>query len=127
MLALTLPKRLANLCSAIRATLGQRQIRQRPGLALNAHSGNEWGKIPVLTGECPKHKNKMKRRGSIVTANLQKVSFVHVDTNFEVLPNLSNIYGSRTISINQPLWLKSSKCKSRYIFSILFNMHSLSN
>src|SRR6218665_578360 len=25
-------------------------IRQSPGLALNAHSGNEWGKIPVLTG-----------------------------------------------------------------------------
>ena len=38
------------LCSAIWATLGQRQIRQSPGLALNAHSGNEWGKIPVLTG-----------------------------------------------------------------------------
>src|SRR6218665_3037453 len=37
------PKRLANLCSAIRATLGQRQIRQSPGLALNAHSGNDWG------------------------------------------------------------------------------------
>src|SRR6218665_1291240 len=36
----------------MRATLGQRQIRQSPGLALNAHSGNEWGKIPVLTGEC---------------------------------------------------------------------------
>src|SRR6218665_3293916 len=29
---------------------GQRQICQSPGLALNAHSGNEWGKIPVLTG-----------------------------------------------------------------------------
>src|SRR6218665_1873535 len=42
--------RLPNLCSAIRATLGQRQFRQSPGLALNAHSGNEWGKIPVLTG-----------------------------------------------------------------------------
>src|SRR6218665_2985548 len=27
-----------------------KQIRQSPGLALNAHSGNEWGKIPVLTG-----------------------------------------------------------------------------
>src|SRR6218665_4201540 len=37
-------------CSAIRATLGQRQFRQSPGLALNAHSGNEWDKIPVLTG-----------------------------------------------------------------------------
>ena len=23
---------------------------KRLGLALNAHSGNEWGKIPVLTG-----------------------------------------------------------------------------
>src|SRR6218665_1443723 len=50
MFALTLPERLPNFCSAIRATLGQRQIRQSPGLALNAHSGNEWGKIPVLTG-----------------------------------------------------------------------------
>src|SRR6218665_463586 len=45
-----LPYWLPNFCSAIRATLGQRQIRQSPGLALNAHSGNEWGKIPVLTG-----------------------------------------------------------------------------
>src|SRR6218665_1675524 len=27
-----------------------KQFRQSPGLALNAHSGNEWGKIPVLTG-----------------------------------------------------------------------------
>jgi len=34
----------------MRSTLGQRQICQSPGLALNAHSGNEWGKIPVLTG-----------------------------------------------------------------------------
>jgi len=50
MFALTLPKWLANLCSAIRATLGQRQIRQSPGLAQNAHSGNDWGPIPVLTG-----------------------------------------------------------------------------
>src|SRR6218665_892962 len=55
MFALTLPwpyitVRLPNFCSANRATLGQRQIRQSPGLALNAHSGNEWGKIPVLTG-----------------------------------------------------------------------------
>src|SRR6218665_2554344 len=50
MFALTLPFRLPNFCSTIRATLGQRQIRQSPGLALNAHSGNEWGKIPVLTG-----------------------------------------------------------------------------
>src|SRR6218665_94016 len=50
MFALTLPKRLPNFCSAIRATLGQRQIRQSPGFALNAHSGNEWGNIPVLTG-----------------------------------------------------------------------------
>src|SRR6218665_3286079 len=50
MFALTLPYRLPNFCSAIRATLGQRQICQSPGLALNAHSGNEWGKIPVLTG-----------------------------------------------------------------------------
>src|SRR6218665_1219910 len=39
------------LCSAIRATLLQRQICQSPGLALTAHyKGNEWGKIPVLTG-----------------------------------------------------------------------------
>src|SRR6218665_4140418 len=44
-----------NLCSAIRATLGQRQIRQSSGLALNAHSGNEWGKIPVLTEVGPKY------------------------------------------------------------------------
>src|SRR6218665_2791666 len=50
MFALTLPYRLPNFCSEIRETLGQRQIRQSPGLALNAHSGNEWGKIPVLTG-----------------------------------------------------------------------------
>src|SRR6218665_339330 len=42
---------MPNLCSAIRATLGQRQIRQSPGLALNAHSGNDWGPIPVLTGQ----------------------------------------------------------------------------
>src|SRR6218665_1491086 len=41
---------MPNFCSAIRATLGQRQFRQSPGLALNADSGNEWGKIPVLTG-----------------------------------------------------------------------------
>jgi len=60
----------------------------------------------------PKQKEKMKS-GSIVTANLQKVSFVHFDTKCEVLPTLNNIYGSRTIFINQPLWLKSSKCKSR--------------
>src|SRR6218665_3582683 len=26
-----------------------KQIRQSPGLALNAHSGNDWGPIPVLT------------------------------------------------------------------------------
>src|SRR6218665_1319005 len=55
MFALTLPKRLPNLCSAIRETLGQRKIRQSPGLALNAHSGNEWGKIPVLTGPLITH------------------------------------------------------------------------
>ena len=30
------------MCSAIRSTLGQRQIRQSPGLALNS-SGNDWG------------------------------------------------------------------------------------
>src|SRR6218665_3806181 len=41
---------MPNLCSAIRGTLGQRQIRQCPGLALNDHSGNDWGPIPVLTG-----------------------------------------------------------------------------
>src|SRR6218665_814822 len=51
MFALTLPSRLPNFCSAIRATLGQRQIRQSPGLPLNAHSGNDWGPIPVLTGK----------------------------------------------------------------------------
>jgi len=38
----------------------------------------------------PKHTKKMKS-GSIVTANFQKVSFVHVDTKCEVLPNLNNI------------------------------------
>jgi len=41
MFALTLPKRLANLCSAFRATSGQRQIRQSPGLALSADLGND--------------------------------------------------------------------------------------
>src|SRR6218665_2497001 len=45
-----LPYWAPNLCAAIRVTLGQRQIRQSPGLALNAHSGNEGGKIPVLAG-----------------------------------------------------------------------------
>src|SRR6218665_4051801 len=31
-----------------------KQIRQSPGLALNAmHSGNDWGPIPVLTGTDP--------------------------------------------------------------------------
>src|SRR6218665_1793465 len=50
---------MPNLCSAIRATLGQRQFRQSPGLALNLHSGNEWGKIPVLTGLIgPYHSHK---------------------------------------------------------------------
>src|SRR6218665_2517545 len=63
----------------------------------------------VHTLKCPKTHEKMKS-GSIVTANLQKVSFVHVDTKCEVLPDLNNIYGSRRIIINQPLWLKSSKC-----------------
>src|SRR6218665_1921285 len=69
--------------------------------------------------ECPKTHEKMKS-GSILTANFQKGSFVHVDTKCEVLPNLNTISGSHTIFINQPLWLKSPKCKSRYIFSILF-------
>src|SRR6218665_4170053 len=54
------PIRLPNFCSAIRATLGQRQFRQSPGLAPNAHSGNEWGKIPVLTGEEPRAHHKPK-------------------------------------------------------------------
>jgi len=27
-----------------------KQIRQRPGLALNAHWGNDWGPFPVLIG-----------------------------------------------------------------------------
>ena len=58
------------------------------------------------------------KSGSTVTANPKKVSFVHVDTKGEVLPNLNNIKGSRRIFINQPLWLKSSKCKSRYIFNV---------
>src|SRR6218665_1004313 len=70
---------------------------------------------------------KKIKSASIVMANLQKVSFVHVDTKCEVLPNLNNIHWSRIFFINQPLWLKSSKCKSDYIFSILFNRHSGSN
>jgi|SRR6218665_1419787 len=32
------------------------------------------------------------KSGSIVTANLQKLSFVHVDTKYEVLPNFNNIF-----------------------------------
>ena len=43
------PKLIALLETKFGAHL-QRQIRQSLGLALNAHSGNEWGKIPVLTG-----------------------------------------------------------------------------
>src|SRR6218665_1578164 len=39
--------------SLIWETLGQRQICQSPGLALNVHSGNDWDPIPVLTGEWP--------------------------------------------------------------------------
>src|SRR6218665_2394234 len=35
--------------------VGQRQFRQSPYLALNPHSGNEWGKIPVLTGHAVLH------------------------------------------------------------------------
>jgi len=31
------------------------------------------------------------KSGSIVTANLQKVYFVHVDTKCEALPNLNSI------------------------------------
>jgi len=38
----------------------------------------------------PKHKKKLKS-GSIVTANFQKVSFVHVRTKCEALPNLNNV------------------------------------
>src|SRR6218665_3573884 len=73
MLALTLPKRLANLCSAIRATLGQRQIRQRPGLALNAHSGNDWGPIPVLTGYGrPHRKLKLESTDVILSSSHAK-------------------------------------------------------
>src|SRR6218665_1270443 len=34
---------------------------------------------------------KKMKSGSIVTATLQKVSFVHDDTKCEVLPNLNNI------------------------------------
>src|SRR6218665_3645715 len=56
---------MANLCSAIRATLGQRQIRQSPGIALNAHSGNEWGKIPVLTGQPPRPRQKRVIAGDL--------------------------------------------------------------
>ena len=45
----------------------------------------------------PKHQKEMKS-GSIATATLQKVSFVHVDTRCEVLSNLNYIQGSRHIS-----------------------------
>ena len=38
----------------------------------------------------PKHKKKIKN-GSVESANLQKVSFVLVDTKCEVLPNLNKI------------------------------------
>jgi len=34
---------------------------------------------------------KKIKSGSTITANPQKVSFVHVDTKGEVLPNLNNI------------------------------------
>ena len=44
----------------------------------------------VLARVSQNTRKKMKS-GSIVTANLQKVSFVHVDTKCEVLPNLNNI------------------------------------
>src|SRR6218665_3780413 len=30
--------------------LGQRQFRPSPGHALNSHSGNDWGQIPLLSG-----------------------------------------------------------------------------
>jgi len=46
--------------------------------------------VDIYILECPKTQEKMKS-ASIVTANLQKVSFVHVDTKYEVLPNLNNI------------------------------------
>jgi len=45
---LTLPWPLINLCSAIRVTLGQRQIRQSPGLALNANPGNDWDMVTII-------------------------------------------------------------------------------
>src|SRR6218665_842704 len=49
--ALTAAKFVFSNSGNFRATLGQRQIRQSPRLALNAHSGNDWGPIPVLTGK----------------------------------------------------------------------------
>ena len=43
---------------------------------------------------------KKMKSGSIVKANLQKVSFVHVDTKCEVLPNLNaqNFYKSTSLA-----------------------------
>ena len=47
----------------------------------------------ILTS-VPKHKKQMKS-ANIVTANLRKVSFTHVDTKCEVLPNLNNMQNFR--------------------------------
>src|SRR6218665_1581245 len=41
-----------------------KEIRQSPGLALNAHSGNEWGKIPVPTGLGPAPNVVVPARGT---------------------------------------------------------------
>src|SRR6218665_670194 len=96
MFALTLPERLPNLCSAIRATLGQRQIRQSPGLALNAHSGNEWGKIPVLTGMAKVVTEAVTKKAITLWSNtvneLTAWSFKFVRKAFQqLLPHAANL------------------------------------
>src|SRR6218665_3356154 len=58
--------------SLIWATLGQRQICQSPCLALNVHSSNDWGPIPVLTGEWPSGRFRVARPSSKKLCNLCK-------------------------------------------------------
>src|SRR6218665_2977141 len=84
MFALPLPYRQPNLCSAIRATLGQRQICQSPGLALNAHSGNEWGKIPVLTGDADEQSLMVEDYVRPVGRRSPRSSLVHAEIAFVV-------------------------------------------
>ena len=50
--ALTLGKFVFSNSGNFRA----KAIHQSPGLALNAHSGNDWGPIPVLTGSISQKK-----------------------------------------------------------------------